>query len=114
FEIVSWTISADGMKIDRKENSPIAVGQTVGPASQIGLASLHEGGFLTALRDSSSNLKLFVWGIGPDGKLRRVDDSDFQAGVVTQISLGYQIGGSYVTAVKSSEGILKLMNWRLR
>ena len=67
-----------------------------------------------ALRDAAGDLKLVVWGLDGIGLLRRLDDSDTQAGAVARVALAPHSADRYVTAVESSAGTLKLIDWHIR
>jgi hypothetical protein len=80
-----------------------------GAATRIALDDYGTFDTLSAVRDGSGNLKLISWRTGD--ATSRVDDSDNQAGAVTEIALTRAVNLA-VTAVRAGDGTLKLISWR--
>jgi len=99
-KLISWAISPDGGRIERRGDS----GDQAGTVSEVAMA-----GSVTAVR-KAGKLRLINWRISPDGAtIDRIGDSANQAGEATNIAISRFSPSRYVTAVRTDGGNLMLI-----
>jgi hypothetical protein len=74
---------------------PVAVGNVLTTAVILGCAE---------------RLRLIAWSLEPNGDIKRIGDSENQAGAVSRISCAH-IAGKWATAVRDGNGRLKVIFW---
>ena len=106
---IAWTVTADGLSIDRGADS----GDQIGEAALIRSALDGFGNLVVSCQTAAKTLKLISLVVTADGQtIKRAGDSGDQAGRIRDNSLVSRPYGA-VSAVSTADGILKLIAWQI-
>ena len=106
---IAWTVTADGLSIDRGADS----GDQIGEAALIRSALDGFGNLVVSCQTAAKTLKLISLVVTADGQtIKLAGDSGDQAGRILDNSLASRPYGA-VSAVSTADGILKLIAWQI-
>ena len=114
--LIAWDVGQDG-HINRPV-PPEETGEDAGKVSQIGITSVGNSRVLTAVRDEDGNLRLIVWNVADDGRIRRIGGptpgfGTATAGSISRVAVTAVEPARVVTAVRDGDRNLRLIVWGL-